>query len=372
MDILTPSLPKVGRINTKEILVVGFEDDAFAVLSKHKNGSRNYHFTRISSSFQAFRKLNESLQNDVPNEQPQAILCDIDFLREDFFNLLKKIRTDKFTNNIPFITLSARNAKLTIKEAALHGIDDHFSLMNLKWSVITKRIEFLRQFKQEISLESAQVSEPFMPYSIPFKKRLFDIFFACCVLLALSPLLLLVAIAVKLESKGGVFYFSKRAGSGYKTFDFIKFRSMGVNADAKLVELAHLNQYDGSVKATAPTFVKLQNDPRVTRVGKLIRKTSIDELPQLFNVLKGDMSIVGNRPLPLYEAEQLTKDQWITRFHAPAGLTGLWQISKRGKKDMSSEERIMLDIDYAKKYSIRMDLKILLKTLPAMIQDEQV
>ena len=221
MDILTPSLPKVGRINTKEILVVGFEDDAFAVLSKHKNGSRNYHFTRISSSFQAFRKLNESLQNDVPNEQPQAILCDIDFLREYFFNLLKKIRTDKFTNNIPFITLSARNAKLTIKEAALHGIDDHFSLMNLKWSVITKRIEFLRQFKQEISLESAQVSEPFMPYSIPFKKRLFDIFFACCVLLALSPLLLLVAIAVKLESKGGVFYFSKRAGSGYKTFDFI-------------------------------------------------------------------------------------------------------------------------------------------------------
>jgi len=370
MDILTPSLPKIGRINTKEILVIGLEDDAFDVLNKHKNGSRNYHLTRLSSSFQAFRKISESLQNDAPEKQPQAILCDIDFLREDFFNLLKKLRTDKLTKNIPFITLTSRNVRLSIKEAAIHGIDDHFSLMNLKWNLITKRIEFLAQFKQEIAIESISVSEPFMPYSIPFKKRLFDIFFATCVLIVLSPLLLLVAIAVKLESKGNIFYLSKRAGSGYKTFDFIKFRSMCTDADAKLVELSHLNQYGAAVKT--PTFVKLQNDPRVTRVGKLIRKTSIDELPQLINVLYGDMSIVGNRPLPLYEAEQLTKDQWITRFHAPAGLTGLWQISKRGKKDMSSEERIMLDIDYAKKYSVRMDLKILLKTLPAMIQDEQV
>jgi len=370
MDILTPTLPKIGRINTKEILVVGFNDDAFDVLNKHKNGSRAYHLTRINSSFQAFRRLSESLKYDVPADQPHAIICDIDFLKEDFFNLLKKIRTDKLTKNIPFITLTSRNTQLSIKEAALHGIDDHFSLINLKWSLITKRLEFLIQYKPEISIESTNVAEPFAPYSIPFKKRLFDIAFASCVLLVLSPLLLIVAIAVKLESKGNIFYLSKRAGSGYKTFDFIKFRSMVADADAKLVELSHLNQYTGKVKA--PTFVKLQNDPRVTSIGKLIRKTSIDELPQLINVLRGDMSIVGNRPLPLYEAEQLTKDQWITRFHAPAGLTGLWQISKRGKKDMSSEERIKLDIDYANKYSIRMDLKILLKTLPAMIQDEQV
>ena len=370
MDILTPTLPKIGRINTKEILVVGFNDDAFNVLNKHKNGSRAYHLTRINSSFQAFRRLSESLKYDVPADQPHAIICDIDFLKEDFFNLLKKIRTDKLTKNIPFITLTARNTPLSIKEAALHGIDDHFSLINLKWNLITKRLEFLIQFKPEISIESTNVAEPFAPYSIPFKKRLFDIVFASCVLLVLSPLLLIIAIAVKLESKGNIFYLSKRAGSGYKTFDFIKFRSMVADADAKLVELSHLNQYTGKVKA--PTFVKLQNDPRVTSIGKLIRKTSIDELPQLINVLRGDMSIVGNRPLPLYEAEQLTKDQWITRFHAPAGLTGLWQISKRGKKDMSSEERIKLDIDYANKYSVRMDLKILLKTLPAMIQDEQV
>ena len=137
--------------------------------------------------------------------------------------------------------------------------------------------------------------------------------------------------------------------------------------------LAHLNQYNADNKdSKAPTFMKLANDPRVTGIGKIIRKTSIDELPQLINVLKGDMSIVGNRPLPLYEAEKLTVDGWSTRFRAPAGLTGLWQISKRGKSDMSVEERIQMDIDYAKDYSIWMDLKIILKTLPAMIQEEAV
>ena len=166
MDILTPSLPKIGRINTKEILVVGFDNDAFDVLSKHKNGSRTYHLTRVNSSFQAYRTLSESLQNDVPSALPHVILCDIDFLKEDFFNLLKKIRTDKLIQNIPFITLTVKNTPLSIKEAALHGIDDHFSLINLQWSFITKRLEFLTQFKQEISIESTHVAEPFTPYSL--------------------------------------------------------------------------------------------------------------------------------------------------------------------------------------------------------------
>jgi len=121
MDILTPTLPKIGRINTKEILVVGFNDDAFNVLNKRKNGSQAYHLTRINSSFQAFRRLSESLKYDVPADQPHAILCDIDFLKEDFFSLLKKIRTDNLTKNIPFITLTSKNTTLSIKEAALHG-----------------------------------------------------------------------------------------------------------------------------------------------------------------------------------------------------------------------------------------------------------
>ena len=120
-------------------------------------------------------------------------------------------------------------------------------------------------------------------------------------------------------------------------------------------------------------FVKIENDPRVTRVGRFIRKYSIDELPQLINILKGDMSIVGNRPLPLYEAEKLTQDNSIDRFMAPAGLTGLWQVEDRGKGGkMSAEERKMLDIKYGQTYSFMLDMKIIFKTLTAFIQKENV
>ena len=120
-------------------------------------------------------------------------------------------------------------------------------------------------------------------------------------------------------------------------------------------------------------FVKIENDPRVTKVGRFIRKYSIDELPQLFNILKGDMSIVGNRPLPLYEAEKLTIDSSIDRFMAPAGLTGLWQVEERGKGGMmSAEERKQLDITYGQTYNFMLDMKIIFRTLTAFIQKENV
>jgi lipopolysaccharide/colanic/teichoic acid biosynthesis glycosyltransferase len=119
-------------------------------------------------------------------------------------------------------------------------------------------------------------------------------------------------------------------------------------------------------------FNKFANDPRITKVGRFLRNTSIDELPQLINILKGDMHLVGNRPLPLYEAEKLTTDKYAKRFMAPAGLTGLWQVTKRGKSDMSMEERIELDNYYAENFSIWLDLKIILKTFPALLQSENV
>ena len=253
-------------------------------------------------------------------------------------------------------------------------------------------------------------------FRLPMWKRTFDILFAGTAVIILSPLLIGTAIAVRAESKGKVIYKSQRVGSNYQIFNFLKFRSMYTNADKRLKELNALNQYqieevessdedpeirfddlvgtpdeeenllisddfviseEDFIKKKEKTqqnaFVKIENDPRVTRVGRFIRKYSIDELPQLFNILKGDMSIVGNRPLPLYEAELLTSDAYIDRFMAPAGLTGLWQVEKRGGTGkMSAEERKQLDIKYARDFSFWLYMKIIFKTLTAFVQKENV
>lgn len=143
-----------------------------------------------------------------------------------------------------------------------------------------------------------------------------------------------------------------------------------MGADSKVNDLYHLNQYSTVCDKKSPLFFKVTNDPRVTRVGRFLRNTSLDELPQFFNVLKGDMSIVGNRPLPLYEAETLTTDEWAKRFLAPAGITGLWQIRKKTNKNMSIEERIHLDINYADKHNFAYDLWILANTPTALLQKD--
>ena len=197
-------------------------------------------------------------------------------------------------------------------------------------------------------------------------KRCLDIAVAGLALILLLPLFALIALAIRLESKGPVFYIAKRAGRGFRIFDFYKFRTMRVGADTKIAEMAHLNQY--AVNNGGPIFLKIKDDPRITRVGNFLRNSSLEELPQLLNVLLGDMSLVGNRPLPLYEAATLTTDQWAKRFMAPAGITGLWQIKKRGKEDMSVEERIGLDIDYADRNNFMYDLWIMVNTPSALMQ----
>ncbi|MDR1672844.1 MAG: sugar transferase [Bacteroidales bacterium] len=248
------------------------------------------------------------------------------------------------------------------------------------------------------------------PYKTPLVKRIFDVFVSICALIVLSPVMLITALIIRVESRGPVIYKSKRIGSNYKTFDFYKFRSMYRDADKRLKEVIHLNQYasgsgmelicskcaalpDGELCSPAyyydgericeylaikrqkaqKAFLKIQNDPRVTRVGKFIRNTSIDELPQLFNVLKGDMSIVGNRPLPVYEAHAITKSRWSRRFHTAAGLTGLWQVELRGRGGfMSEEERFILDNIYARKNSFLGDIVLLARTVPAIFQKTNV
>lgn len=201
-------------------------------------------------------------------------------------------------------------------------------------------------------------------------KRIFDITVSSLCILLISPFLLLIALAIKLESRGPVLFVSKRAGAGYRIFDFYKFRTMQSDADQQRDHLRTLNSYYAKQSDNAekePFFFKVSNDPRVTRVGKILRKTSLDELPQLFNVLRGDMSLVGNRPLPLDEGATLTIDNFADRFLAPAGMTGLWQIASN-KDCMTVSERISLDLEYAKTNSLTLDMQILWRTIPAMFQ----
>ena len=198
-------------------------------------------------------------------------------------------------------------------------------------------------------------------------KRIFDVTISLVAIIILLPVFLLLCLLIKLESPGPVVYVSKRAGRGFRIFNFFKFRTMNHDADKNLEELSHLNVYNTNASGM-PIFFKGSNDPRVTRLGIFLRKTSLDELPQLFNVLTGDMSLVGNRPLPLVEAVSLTTDEWAARFLAPAGMTGLWQIKKKHQKSMSVEERISLDIAYANNYNFLYDLWIMANTPSALIQ----
>ncbi|ULQ50685.1 sugar transferase [Flavihumibacter fluvii] len=200
-------------------------------------------------------------------------------------------------------------------------------------------------------------------------RRFFDFSVALIAIILLSPVMLLIALAIKIESKGPVFYISKRAGRGYRVFNFIKFRTMLCGADTQVDRMKKLNL---CIDEKSKVFFKVSDDPRATRIGKFLRNSSLDELPQFFNVLLGDMSLVGNRPLPLYEASLLTTDEWSERFMAPAGITGLWQIRRKGRHEMSDEERIKLDIAYSKKQNFLFDLWIIANTPPALIQKSNV
>ena len=337
----------------------------------------------------------------------------------------------KKCKNIYIILLTHQ---LTLDDRKMYqkcGINDTIDV-NASITELNKKIQFISD-REGMMFDDAPSKHRILRFKIPLWKRLFDIFFSALAIIILSPVFIITAIAIRLESKGPVIFKSKRVGTNYTVFDFLKFRSMYADAEQRLKEVAKEagNQYaekedqeedDHQSVITAPlgeeaemmmmdmgmesdmmisdeevmlvgddfvvaesdfakekkeeiesAFVKIENDPRITKVGKFIRKYSIDELPQLFNILKGDMSIVGNRPLPLYEAEKLTVDSSIDRFMAPAGLTGLWQVEERGKGGMmSAEERKQLDITYGQTYNFMLDMKIIFRTLTAFIQKDNV
>ncbi len=195
-------------------------------------------------------------------------------------------------------------------------------------------------------------------------KRLFDVFVSSILLIALAPLFAVVAIAIKLESRGPVFFRHPRSlGAGDPPFHFLKFRSMRNDADNEKESLLELNESDGAL-------FKIKDDPRLTKVGKIIRKFSIDELPQLVNVLKGEMSLVGPRPLPVKDYDKIDKDDHIggylhLRSNVKPGMTGLWQVS--GRSHLGFREMVMLDLYYIENQTILFDLEILAQTVPVVV-----
>ena len=194
-----------------------------------------------------------------------------------------------------------------------------------------------------------------------FCKRAMDIIGSLAGLILLSPLLLIIAIAIKIEDpKGSIFFAQQRCGKDNKLFPMYKFRSMVSNAEELLEELMEHNEMDG------PVF-KIKDDPRITKVGKFIRKTSVDELPQLFNILKGDMSIVGPRPAIPHEVAEY-KDYQRQRLLVKPGLTCIWQVS--GRNSIGFDEWVDMDLEYIEKRNLWMDIKLIFKTVGVLFGDE--
>nr|WP_320120013.1 sugar transferase [uncultured Marinifilum sp.] len=391
-----------------KIMYIGSDD---AVLESFRGQNVRVNLVHLSNPLQASEYLEENIMVDgIVSELELPGRNGLDF--HDVF--VEKFDKEKA---VPYILLVSEKKPEIIKRAIKQGVSDVYA-KPANAETLVNRINFLKVLQVHMKFNKPEKSKNIKIYTTPFFKRSFDIVFASLALLCLSPLLIVFLIAIRLESKGKVYYISKRVGTGYRIFNFLKLRSMYPDADKRLKELEHLNQYqneeqedekisddvvqiDNNVDKEATilfgdeeqveetthiqkrkqkqdkAFVKFENDPRITKVGHIIRKLSIDELPQLINVIKGDMSIVGNRPLPLYEAEMLTTDEWTDRFNGPAGITGLWQVEARGKSSkMSPEERKGLDNTYVEiansKYSFWKDIWIILRTIPAVFQKENV
>lgn len=384
------------RSVSNRILYIGKQEDFLKILLETKGKAGEVY--QLSNAIEGFDWLRMQI------EAPLLVIIDKACAGVEA-SFISKLFLKRFKHwNLRIALLVQKDEDWSTIAASSLGIVEIFQLSKINTQI--SRLTFLLQPPTSTIVQQ----EAFMvrPLALPIWKRTFDIVASLAAIILLSPILIIVAILIKLDSKGDVLYTSKRIGRGYQMFDFYKFRTMRVGAANELNDLKkELNQYnkaedviddkkkvacscdkcielvsDGMVirecyyqqqQAEENTaFVKLSNDPRITRLGRFLRNSSIDELPQLFNILKGDMSVVGNRPLPLYEAKALTTDEASARFQAPAGLTGLWQVKKRGQKDMSEEERRNLDNTYAENFSFIGDLSLIFATLGVFFQKENV
>ena len=250
----------------------------------------------------------------------------------------------------------------------MHRFSDNFNTfvldveaMNLEVALITSAVDVSGHETSIRVIQGATVMTISLPQYSPwamFKKRVFDIVVSLVAIVLSSPFMIATAIAIKLEDKGPVFYKQERIGLRGKPFKIHKFRSMYVNADAKLAEVAAANGQEMGAR------VKIKNDPRITKVGHFIRKTSIDELPQFFDSLIGTMSVVGPRPQRQFEVDEYNQ-VYATRLLVKPGITGPWQVS--GRNDLSEEESQQLDVSYVQNWSVLGDIVYILRTIGTVL-----
>lgn len=295
---------------------------------------------------------------------PSVIFIDLALNEEEIRSFNSFINKDTNLCRVPVI-LNLRNLNSDqLQSFKRNRRVDELVDFKVEMASLQDKISFLQKVKEGIWAGKNKIKPEYKASSVYnhsfYFKRSLDILISAILLVVLFPLFLLIAVAIKMETRGPVFYNSYRAGRGYKIFKFYKFRTMKVGAERMINSIAHLNKYNNF--GHAPVFFKVDNDPRITRIGQLLRNTGFDEFPQLFNVLMGDMSIVGNRPLPLYEASALTNNEWAERFVAPSGITGLWQVTCYKKSSFTCYDRINMDILYARKNTIMQDLSIMIRT----------
>ncbi len=323
-------------VGTRNVLIVGVGAEAHA-LRHHLESLRHLGYT-----FKGFI--------DIPGaEGCEAVTAsEVVGTLDTLFQHARKHFVDEI-----FFTAECERAIIpnVVEQARIHGVDlrvvpDLYD--GLAWN---SPIEYIGQFPT-IPLHYGRVPELGLLF-----KRIFDILFSVTALAVLSPLLAAIALAIKLDSPGPVFYTSERIGKRARVFRCIKFRTMVRDAERRRAEFLHMNERDG-------VLFKISNDPRITRLGRLLRKYSLDELPQFINVLRGDMSVVGPRP-PIASEVKEYKLSHLRRLDATPGITGLWQV--QGRQDPSFASYVSLDVTYIDNWSIWLDFKIILRTIAVVV-----
>ena len=323
-------------VGTRNVLIVGTGPEAHA-LRHHLESIRNLGYT-----FKGF--------TDFPDAGSgfTAASGDVVGTLDTMFQHARRQFVDEIFFTAPCERGIVHNV---LTQARAHGVDLRVVPDMYDGLVWNSSIEYIGQFPT-IPLHCGHVPELGL-----LLKRVVDIVFSSLVLTVISPLLLAIAIAIKLDSSGPVFYFSERIGKKGRVFRCVKFRTMIRDADKQRADMMHMNERDG-------VLFKISNDPRITKLGRFLRKYSLDELPQFFNVLRGDMSIVGPRP-PIGSEVREYKLSHLRRLDVTPGITGLWQVQAR--QDPSFDNYISLDVTYIENWSVWLDIKIILRTIGVVL-----